>query len=329
MDTYKYLGYHINEHLSHSNTVQILTKSAKRAFGKVVNCFKKLGNMGRRTFDTLYNSNILPIANYASGVWGFKEFRETKVLQNKIGRFYLGTHRFTPLAATCTEMDWMDIRQVRWMDMARLKNRIVSMDHTRWPKKVWEWDVMTKTDAWFSDICFILDYAELDTNIESISVTDLDNLARTLHAKNRKNWELEAFKKTKLETFVQIHDFSTQRTVLKSNLERRQRSLVIKLKSGVFPVKKETGRYKGLARELRICDLCNTTMEDEIHFLFQCSKLNHARKAFIDEYKLLVPGFDDMSDTEKLALWVSPDHVRKFAKWLEFMTDVRRDQMYR
>ncbi len=46
VDTYKYLGYHIHEHLSHSRTVHILTNSAKRAFGKIVNAFKKTGKYG-------------------------------------------------------------------------------------------------------------------------------------------------------------------------------------------------------------------------------------------------------------------------------------------
>ncbi len=128
----------------------------------------------------------------------------------------------------------------------------------------------------------MLNYAGLDSNVDNETITDLDNLACILKNKNRCNWELEAHRKPKLETFVEIHDFSTSRTVLKANLNRRQRSLVIKLKSRVFPMKKETGRYKGLGRELRICDLCKTEMEDEVHFLLKCSKIEYARMQFID-----------------------------------------------
>ena len=98
--------------------------------------------------------------------------------------------------------------------------------------------------------------------------------------KNRKSWELEAFKKVKLETFTQIHDFTTTRTLLKVNLDRRHRSSVTKLKSGVFLVRLETGRYKGLGRELRICELCTKELEDECHFLFRCDKLEYKRKPF-------------------------------------------------
>ena len=42
VDTYKYLGYHIHEHLTHTTTADILTTSARRVFGRVIGVFKKL-----------------------------------------------------------------------------------------------------------------------------------------------------------------------------------------------------------------------------------------------------------------------------------------------
>ena len=147
VSTYKYLGYYMHEHINHMKTVDILTGSAWRAFGRVVSTFHKLKNMGYKTFETLYTSNILSIANYASGVWGFKEYQSARVLQNKIARFYLGTHTFTPLAAIGLELDWLDIRFVCWLEMLRLKNRIVEMHDYRWPKIVWEWELEVEGDT--------------------------------------------------------------------------------------------------------------------------------------------------------------------------------------
>ena len=40
-DTYKYLGYHVHEFLSHNTTVEILIDSCERAFGSA-SVFKKL-----------------------------------------------------------------------------------------------------------------------------------------------------------------------------------------------------------------------------------------------------------------------------------------------
>ncbi len=176
VSTYKYLGYHMHEHLSHHATVKILTSSAKRAFGLVVNKFKKLGDMGHKTFETLFNTNIIPIANYGASLWGFKDYPEARQLQLRAGRFYIGTHRFTPLAAVNTELDWLEIKYVRWIDMVRLKNRILSMPDHKWPKQVWLWDIATNTKAWYNDISYIIECAGLDPKIESTIDTDLELL---------------------------------------------------------------------------------------------------------------------------------------------------------
>ena len=82
VDRYKYLGIYIHEHLSFKPTVEALTSSASRSFGRIVNMFKKLHNMGIRTYETLYNSFVVPIMNYGAGVWGFEEFNDPQVLQN-------------------------------------------------------------------------------------------------------------------------------------------------------------------------------------------------------------------------------------------------------
>ena len=115
VEIYKYLGYHMHEHLSHYKTVEILTNSAKRPFGRVVNVFKKLGNRGPKTYETSIFSNVFSTANYGVGIWGFKEQSNSRTLQNKIIRYYLGTHRFTPLAATNIEIDWPDNKHMHWL----------------------------------------------------------------------------------------------------------------------------------------------------------------------------------------------------------------------
>ncbi len=43
---YKYLGCCVNEHASNAKTVEALTVAAGRSFGRIVNMFKHMGNMG-------------------------------------------------------------------------------------------------------------------------------------------------------------------------------------------------------------------------------------------------------------------------------------------
>ena len=129
---YKYLGYHVQEHLNHNDTVDILAMSGKRAFGQIISMSYKLKDLGYRTFTTLYKSNILSIATYASGIWGYKDYSQMCTLQNRCWRFHLGTHVFTAVVVTNLEMDIIDIRSVHWIEMVRLKNRIQEMEGDRW-----------------------------------------------------------------------------------------------------------------------------------------------------------------------------------------------------
>ena len=96
-----------------------------------------------------------------------------------------------------------------------------------------------------------------------------------------------------------IHDFGEHKVLLKANLSRNQRSLVSKLKSRVLPLRSETGRFKGLKRELRFCELCNSKkIEDEFHMLTECKALKVTRHGF------------DLYDTK------ATDQISEVAKWL-------------
>ena len=102
--------------------------------------FKKVGNMGIKTYETLYNSYVMLIMNYSSGVWGYDNYTKPQVLQNRLFRFCLGVNRFAPVAATKIDMDWLDCRDARWLEMLRLFNRINIMPDDRLPKIIYKWD---------------------------------------------------------------------------------------------------------------------------------------------------------------------------------------------
>ena len=99
-ETYKYLRYVLHEHLSETKNVKVLTAAASRSFGRKHSIFKSIGNIGIKTYETLYESYADPIINYASGVWEFHHYNAPRVLQNRIMRFHLGVHKFAPVAAT-------------------------------------------------------------------------------------------------------------------------------------------------------------------------------------------------------------------------------------
>ena len=71
-DCYKYLGFLVHEHLNNDHHASTLAAAASRSFSRIHNIFKKVGNMGINSYQTLCDSYVYPIMNYGSGVWGYE-----------------------------------------------------------------------------------------------------------------------------------------------------------------------------------------------------------------------------------------------------------------
>ena len=94
---YKYLGVIFDEYLEYKENADVLASSGGRALGAVINKFKTVKNIGFQTFTCLYESGVLPILQYCSGVWGGKDFEELDRVQNRAIRYFLGIHSKAPI----------------------------------------------------------------------------------------------------------------------------------------------------------------------------------------------------------------------------------------
>ena len=96
-----------------------------------------------------------------------------------------------------------------------------------------------------------------------------------------------------------------------------------KLKGGILPLRVETGKFKGLKRELRFCELCNKNkIEDEIHMLTQCEDLKVPRNGF------QLYNSRASSPYREVSRWLRPENSNKFDSWLERMMEERRKILY-
>ena len=58
----------------------------------------------------------------------------------------------------------------------------------------------------------------------------------------------------------------------------------------------ELGRYNQITRDNRNCPFCGSNqIEDEIHFLFNCSKCSLIRNNFYNKVKILIPNITQLS----------------------------------
>ncbi len=55
--------------------------------------FKSFKNAGFNTFSKMYNSHVITIMDYSSGIWGYTKSEEHDNILNRGTRYYLGVHQ--------------------------------------------------------------------------------------------------------------------------------------------------------------------------------------------------------------------------------------------
>ncbi len=107
--------------------------------------------------------------------------------------------------------------------------------------------------------------------------------------------------------------------------------MLCQLKCGILPLTIETGRYgtKPLPPEDRICLLCNSEPETELHFLFHCNLYHQQRQTFYTFVNSIYPQFTNLNVSSKLDLIMNNPKVTKCtAQFIVTCYDVRCKQHF-
>ena len=107
VDKYKYLGIYLYEHITFENCSKVVSESAGRALGGIINTINNLRDVGFGTFDKMYETGVMSVCNYSAEIWGFKDFQCSKNIQNRAIRYYLGVHKYAPIAGLQGDLGWL------------------------------------------------------------------------------------------------------------------------------------------------------------------------------------------------------------------------------
>ena len=114
----------------------------------------------------------------------------------------------------------------------------------------------------------------------------------------------------------QLRNFNERRNLVKFKLSNHK--LMIKL-----------GRYQTdhISRENRLCPLCKSNqIENETHFLLDCSKYSSQRRTFLNRINELIPNFERKSTSESIKLLMNCNdyHVNKLVmKFISSCMNIR------
>ena len=87
-------------------------------------------------------------------------------------------------------------------------------------------------------------------------------------------------------------------------LPRKHRSALSKFRSGVAPLRLETGRYEGLEVDQRICPICHSSVEDEKHVLLHCPLYVDFRNALFKQACEVNASFGNYTENEQLVFFL-------------------------
>ena len=315
--SYKYLGTYLDEHLKFTQCISTLSDSGSRSLGSICSKLKYLKDVRFKTYTKLYNAHVCPILDYGASVWGYKNSAQCDSVQNKAIRYFLGVHKFTPLAAINGEMGWLPCKYRHYLCMLRLWNRLIKMDSSRITKKVFLWDYEKCTANWSNDIREILRLINMQNHFISKTPVNTKHVKELFMAKTENDWKLELESKPKLRVYKTFKNKYETENYLNTYISKSKRSLLVQFRTGVLPLRIETGRFhlikdtssnklRKLNVDERTCLLCKSNeVEDEIHFLCHCVAYENLRSNLFKSVVQNIPQFHSLSDNEKFVIIVN------------------------
>jgi len=208
--------------------------------------------------------------DYAAEVWGYSDYTCSNKVTERAMRAFLGVHRFTPLAFLYGDMMWLKPRYRRWLSMLRFWNRLISMDDNRIAKHIFLWDYNICNNNWSYELKNIFNELHLD-HFENLSLCNIEMAKASIWEKMQQDWLNDVYATPKLRTYKLYKTELAVKNYVSMNLNRQERSVAAQFRSGILPLRVETGRFRGEAVEERLCTFCKqNVVEDEMHFLFHC-----------------------------------------------------------
>ena len=105
-------------------------------------------------------------------MWGMKSYKDIDKIYNKACRYYLGTHKFTPISEMYGEMGFLPAIFHRQVKALRLCNRILGMSPEHLTRKVLLLHCQSSV-GWSKDIKLLfecINMADLFTNLSQCDV---------------------------------------------------------------------------------------------------------------------------------------------------------------
>ena len=293
---YKYLGFLITPSGEISTGLNDLRDRAFKAYMKMKNDLGPCFNQDISILLNLMDSLVKPILMYASDFWGCLKLPKNNPVENfhlTMCKQILGVQKQTTNIGVLLELGRTPLSicaakfSVKNWERIRLGvgNEILI---DAYKEGVESWDLSIKSllesngmlnfyiDDPLYEHPFIFKklYQRLFDNFHEVSFGEI----------NKDSSKLRTYALFKTESGLEKYLTDVENVAL--------RQQVTKLRLSNHRLAIETGRHNGIDQSIRFCEFCPNEVEDEAHFLFQCSVLNHLRSRYLEPITRDIIGFE-------------------------------------
>ena len=168
-----------------------------------------------------------------------------------------------------------------------------------------------------------------DNIFDSKLVVDINYFKDVPVSLENLQWETSVLNFPKLRTYVLFKSTYLTKNYVKTLFSKRLRSVLAQFRSGILPLKVETGRFIGTPIELRLCELCpESEIEDELHFLLHCEHYNEFRQKLFSDIHSITPTFLNYNKVENYRfLMTNPCVTHAVAIFLSKALDKRTSSL--
>ena len=214
-------------------------------------------------------------------------------------------------------MGWLSPEYTRILCKVRLWNRLVQMDSSRLTKNFFEWDWLIRRNNWSSEICSTFLKLDSDTHFYNQDQFDFKSLKERVWDLAQEEWRTSVKSFPKLRSYNKFKTTSGPKNYILISISKSVRSLLVQLRCGVLPLAIETGRFTRKDISERKCIICNSgAIEDEQHFICNCTLYDDFRINFFNDAEKCMPGFLLRNEEDKFTyicpLITSPGHCIVF-----------------
>ena len=184
----------------------------------------------------------------------------------------------------------------------------MKMDNSKLVKHIFNYDYGICKNNWSADMKYIFSMLDMSDVFNNTFMCNMKSLREQMTILNNRQWSININNKPKLhniESMLFKSDLHLEDYV-KYHMHKRHWPLFAQFRVGILPLYIETGRYDNSPLATRIYKLCDShALEDEFHFLMQCSRYTEFREILFSKSLNLMNNFFSYSDNENLFHFVN------------------------